>query len=194
MVAPPTIRRIATVRRVPSISALLGAALLLACGDGKSGQQNSIAKAFEQQADPQKNAREAGEQMRKLREKAETDREAAIVAEIDRAATVPSSLPADIKSGCAAMRTAFDGFVAKRLAGDKSELDRWKVMKGVDLDPAEEHCVAQNNLQFAACQEHAFRKAAPSIPRGRAQELIDTCAKKAGAQTRAEIAAAGKPA
>lgn len=183
------------MRPVPSISALLSAALLLACGgDGKSGQQNSIAKAFEQQVDPQKNAREAGEQMRKLKEKAEADREAAIVAEIDKAAVVPSSLPANVKAGCAAMRTAFDEFVSKRLAGDKSELERWKVMKGVDLDPAEEHCVAQNNLQFAACQEHAFREATPSIPRGRAPELIEACAKKTGAQTRAEVAAAGKPA
>lgn len=183
------------MRRVSSIPALLGAALIFACGgDGKSGQQSSIAKAFEQQVDPQKNAREAGEQMRKLKEKAEADREATLAAEIDKAATVPSTLPADIKSGCAAMRTAFDGFVAKRLAGDKTELDRWKVMKGVDLDPAEEHCLAQNNLQFAACQEHAFREAAPAVPRGRAQQLIDTCAKKVGVPTRAELAAAGKPA
>ena len=40
---------------------------------------------------------------------------------------------------------------------------------------------------FAACQEHAFREAVPSIPRGRAQELIDTCAKKVGVPTRAEL-------
>lgn len=184
-----------SVPRLPWIPALLGAALLLACGEAKPGAQSgSIAKAFEQQADPQKNAREAGEQMRKLKEKAEADREAAILAEIDKAATVPSSLPADIKSGCAAMRTAYDGFVTRRLAGDRSELERWGVMKGVDLDPAEEHCRAQNNLQFAACQEHAFREAALQVPRGRAQELIDTCAKKVGVPTRAEAAAAGKPA
>ncbi len=121
---------------ISCLPALLGALLVLACGDGKSNQSSSIAKAFEHVADPSKNAEEAGDQMRKLKEKVEKDREAAIAAEIDRAASVPATLAADIKTGCAEMRAAYDGFVSKRLAGDGAELERWKVMKGVDLDPA----------------------------------------------------------
>lgn len=181
-----------TPSRFPSIplSALLCAGLVCACGDQKPAQSNSIAKAFDYRADPAKNAEEAGEQMRKLKEKVEAEREAAIVAEIEKAAVIPANLAKDIKSGCAEARAAFDGFVTKRLAGDQNELERWKVMKGVDLDPAEAFCVAQNNLQFAGCQAHAFREVAPTVPRGRAQEMIDTCAKKTGAPTKAEAAEA----
>lgn len=173
---------------ISCLPALLGALLVLACGDGKSNQSSSIAKAFEHVADPSKNAEEAGDQMRKLKEKVEKDREAAIAAEIDRAASVPATLAADIKTGCAEMRAAYDGFVSKRLAGDGAELERWKVMKGVDLDPAVEFCVAQNNLKFAGCEANAFREAAPSVARERALELIDVCAKKTGVPTRADMA------
>lgn len=178
--------------RHTSLLALLGAVLVSACGDGKSTQSNSIAKAFEHVSDPAKNAEEAGDQMRKLKEKVEKEREAAITAEIDKAAVVPSSLAVDVKSACAEMRAAYDGFVTKRLAGDASELERWKVMKGVDLDPAVEFCLAQNNLQFAGCETHAFREVAPSVARERALEMIDACAKKTGVPTRADLADAAE--
>ncbi|WAS98903.1 hypothetical protein [Nannocystis punicea] len=167
---------------------LLCAPLLLACGDGKpGGQAKSIAAAFENQSDPAESARKAGEDMRRLKEKVEAERSKAIEADIDRAATVPESLPADIKTACTEMRAAYDAFVDERLRGDVAESEKWAVMKGVDLDPAQEFCVAQNNLRFAACQTHAFREAAPGVARERAQELIDTCAKKTGAPTRAEL-------
>ncbi|MCY0985678.1 hypothetical protein OV203_00950 [Nannocystis sp. ILAH1] len=175
------------VRLHPS-AALLCAPLLFACGESKPGAQSkSIAAAFETQSDPAESAKKAGEDMRRLKEKVEADRAKAIVADIDKAATVPESLPADIKTACAEMRAAYDAFVGHRLGGDKAEADRWAVMKDVDLDPAQEFCVAQNNLRFAACQTHAFREAAPGIARERAQELIDTCARKTGAPTRAEL-------
>jgi len=174
--------------RMSCIPALLCAVLVSACGDGKSAQSSSIAKAFEHVSDPAKNAEEAGDQMRKLKEKVEKDREAAITAEIEKAAVVPATLAKDIKSGCAEMREAYDGFVAKRLAGDAAESERWKVMKGVDLDPAVDFCVAHNNLQFAACEAHAFREVAQSVARERAPELIDACAKKTGVPTRADLA------
>jgi hypothetical protein len=168
--------------------ALVCAPLLLGCGEGKSGAQaSSIAKAFETQADPADAAKKAGEDMRRLKEKVEADRLAAIEAAVDRAATVPATLPADIQSGCADMRAAYDGFMQKRLAGDRAEAEKWAVMKGVDLDPAQEFCVGQNNLRFAACEAHAFREAEPGVARERAQELIDTCAKKTGVPTRREL-------
>lgn len=175
-------------RRVHPLAALLWAPLLLACGDGKPGAQSkSIAAAFENQSDPAENARKAGEDMRRLKERVEADRVAAIEADIDKAATVPDSLPADIKTACTDMRTAFDAFVSRRLAGDKAESEKWAVMKRVDLDPAQEFCVAQNNLRFAACQTQAFRTAPPGVARDRAQSLIDACAMKTGAPTRADI-------
>lgn len=176
------------VSRSSRVPALLCAVLVCACGDGKSAQSSSIAKAFEHVADPAKNAEEAGDQMRKLKEKVEKDREAAITAEIEKAAVVPATLAKDVKAGCAEMRAAYDGFVTKRLAGDTSELERWKVMKGVDLDPAVEFCEAQNNVQFAGCEAHAFREVAASVARERAPELIDACAKKTGVPTRADLA------
>ncbi|MCY1062218.1 hypothetical protein [Nannocystis sp. SCPEA4] len=170
------------------LAALLWAPLLLACGDGKPGAQSkSIAAAFENQSDPAENARKAGEDMRRLKERVEADRVAAIEADIDKAATVPDSLPADIKTACTEMRAAYDAFVSRRLTGDKAESEKWAVMKGVDLDPAQEFCVAQNNLRFAACQTQAFRTAPPGVARDRAQSLIDACAKKTGAPTRADI-------
>ncbi|HEY8380299.1 MAG TPA: hypothetical protein VIK91_27625 [Nannocystis sp.] len=170
-------------------AALVSAPLVLGCGgDGKSGSQaSSIAKAFEVQADPAAAAKQAGEDMRRLKEKVEAERRAAIEAEIDKVATVPDALPADIKKACADMRAAYDAFVQKRVAGDKLESEKWAVMKGVDLDPAQEYCVQQNNLRFAACEIHAFREASPSIARERAQELIDTCAKKTGVPTKREL-------
>jgi hypothetical protein len=175
-------------RRVHPFAALLCAPLLLACGDGKSGAQSkSIAAAFETQVDPAENAKKASEDMRRLNERVEADRLKAIEADIDKAATVPDTLPADIKTACAEMRAAYDGFVTQRLAGDKTEAEKWAVMKGVDLDPAQEFCVAQNNLRFAACQAHAFRTAVPGVARERAPSLIDACATKTGAPTRAEI-------
>ncbi|PCC75657.1 hypothetical protein SAMN02745121_00197 [Nannocystis exedens] len=174
--------------RLHPLAALLCAPLALACGEPKPGAQSkSIAAAFEHQRDPAASAKQAGEDMRRLKEKVEADRERAIAAEIDKAATVPASLPADIKTACTEMRAAYDAFVGQRVRGDQTESERWAVMKGVDLDPAEERCVAQNNLRFAACQTHAFREATPGIARERAQELIDTCAKKTGAPTRAEL-------
>lgn len=180
-------------KRMSWTAALVCAPLLLGCGDGKSGaQSSSIAKAFETQTDPAANAKKAAEDMRRLKEKVEAERTAAIEAEVDKAATVPDSLPANIKAGCADMRAAYDGFVQKRLAGDKAESDKWAVMKGVDLDPAEEFCVSQNNLRFAACETHAFREAAPGVARERAQELIDTCAKKTGVPTRRELQEAAR--
>ena len=94
---------------------------------------------------------------------------------------------ADIKAGCAEARAAHDAFISRRVAGDKAESEKWAVMKGVDLDPAQEFCVAQNNLRFAACQAHAFRTAPPGVARDRAQALIDRCAEKTGAPTRAEV-------
>lgn len=178
----------ASTRRVHPFAALVCAPLLLACGDGKSGAQSkSIAAAFETQADPAETARKAAEDMRRLKEKVEADREAAIEADIDKATTVPATLPADLKAACAEAREAHDAFVTQRLAGDKTEADKWAVMKGVDLDPAQEFCTAQNNLRFAACQAHAFRSAPLGVARERAQQLIDTCAKKTGAPTRAEV-------
>jgi len=176
---------------VDPLAALLCAPLLLACGDGKSGAQSKrIAAAFENQSDPAETAKKAGEDMRRLKEKVEAERLAAIEADIDKAATVPDALPADIKAGCAAMRAAYDGFISRRLAGDKAESEKWAVMKGVDLDPAQEFCVAQNNLRFAACQAHAFRTAPPGVARDRAPALIDSCARKTGAPTHAEVKAA----
>lgn len=178
------------VRLRPS-AALLCAPLLGACGDGEPGAQSkSIAAAFETRSDPAASAKKAGEDMRRLKEKVEADRARAIEADIDKAATVPASLPADIETACTEMRAAYDAFVGRRLGGDKTEAERWAVMKDVDLDPAQEFCVAQNNLRFAACQTHAFREAAPGVARERAQALIDACAKKTGAPTRAELKAA----
>lgn len=180
--------------RLPWISRLVCAAMLCACGGGdKNAQTKSIAEAFNYRADPGKNAQEATEAMRKLKEKAEKDREDAIVAAIEKAAVVPSSPPADIKSGCAEMRAAYDGFVQKRLAGDRAELERWGVMKGVDLDPAEQRCVAQNNLQYAGCLTSVFRDVPPSVPRGRAAEMTATCAKKLGVPLPGDEAPAAKP-
>ena len=181
-------------KRLPWISSLLCAALLSACGGGESKPQSkSIAEAFNYRADPTKNAQEASEAMRKLKEKAEHDREAAIVAAMEKAAVIPASLPADIKAGCAEMRAAYDGFVQKRLAGDRAELERWGVMKGVDLDPAEERCVAQNNVQYAGCLTSVFRDVPPSVPRGRAQEMTAICAKKLGIPLPGDAEPAAKP-
>lgn len=180
--------------RLSWLTAPLCAGLLFACGDPKSNQQTkSIAEAFNYRADPGKNAQEATEAMRKLKEKAEQEREAAIVGAIAKAAAVPASLPADIKGACAEMRAARDNFVQKRLAGDPAELERWGVMKAVELDPAEEGCVALNNLQYAACLTGVFRDVPPSVPRGRSQEMIETCAKKLGVPLPGEASAGGKP-
>lgn len=172
-------------------AALLGAPLLLACGEGPAGgQAKSIAAAFEKQGDPAAEARQAGEDMRRLKQKVEADRAQAIEADIDKAATVPETLPADITAGCAEMRAAYDGFVKQRVQGDAVEAEKWAVTKGVDLDPAQAHCLATDNLRFAACQARAFREATPGVARERAQALIDACARKTGAPTGAEREAA----
>ena len=171
---------------------VLGAVCLAACGDGKpKSSSNSIAAAFENQVDPKANAKQAGDEMRKLKEKVEAEAEAAVLAEIDKITQPASNAPTDIKLACEGMRTAHDGFIQKRLANNKSELDRWNVMKEVDLGKAVETCITDNQPKVAACQQHALTNASPEIGRDRAETLASTCVRKYGQPL---AAAPGKPA
>lgn len=161
---------------LPVSSAALGG-----CGDNKpKSSKSSIAAAFENQVDPAANAKKADEDMRKLKEKVAADAEAAVLAEIDKITAPAADAPADVKTACEGLRGAYDQFMQKRLAGDKVELDRWNVMKPLDLDKVVETCVAGNQAKVAACQQHAFANASPEIGRDRAESLLSTCTKKFG--------------
>lgn len=174
---------------------LLAALALSACGDGShKPSKNSIAAAFENQVDPKGKAREAGEDMRKLKEKVAADAEAAIMAEIDKVTVPAADAPADLKAACEAMRGAYDGFVQKRYAGNKTELERWNVMKGMDLDKAVETCVLGNNARVAACEQNAFLNASNQIGRDREGDLLKTCEKKFGTPVATLPADSKKPA
>lgn len=152
-----------------------------ACGDSKpTSSKRSIAAAFENQVDPKGQAKQAGEDMRKLKEKVAADAEAATLAEIDKVTVPAPDAPADLKAACESMRGAYDSFVQKRLAGNHTELERWGVMKGVDLDKAVEECVAGNNARVAACQQNAFTHASNQLGRDRELELLATCIRKFG--------------
>jgi hypothetical protein len=178
------------VLRSPIVLGLVAASLLIACGDGNSKPtSNKIAAAFENQIDPKANAKQAGEDMRKLKEKVAADAEAALLAEIDKVTVPAADAPADLKAACEAMRGAYDGFVQKRLAGNQSELERWGVMKGMDLDKAVETCVQGNSAKVAACQQNAFASASNQIGRDREGELLAACVKKFGTP----VASAAKP-
>lgn len=168
------------VLRVSTVLSLLAAATLGACGDAPKTNKNSIAAAFENQVDPKGKAKEAGEDMRKLKERVEAEAEAATLAEIDKVTVPAADAPADLKGACEAMRGAYDGFVQKRLAGNKTELERWSIMKGMDLDKAVESCITGNSAKVAACQQNAFLNATNQIGRDRELELLATCTKKFG--------------
>ena len=182
-------------RSTPCVAAcgLLFATLSLgACGDGKpKPTSNSIAAAFENQVDPKANAREAGEAMKRLKEKAAADAEAAVLAEIESITQPAADAPTAIKPACEAMRAAHDGFVQKRLAGNKVELDRWNVMKSVDLDKLVETCVAGDQPRVAACMQNALSSATVQVGRDRVTTLESTCTRKYGQPL---AAAPGKPA
>ncbi len=181
-----------TRRSTGHLALVLCAACLVACGDNKpKSSSNSIAAAFENQVDPKANAREAGDDMRKLKEKVAAEAEAAVLAEIDKITVPASDAPTDIKLACEGMRTAHDGFVQKRLASDKPELDRWNVMKEVDLGKAVEACIADNQPKVASCQQHALANASREIGRDRVETLQSTCVRKYGQPL---AAAPGKPA
>lgn len=155
-------------------------AAALACGEGEpGGQRSSIARALERQEGPAASTRKAEADMRKLKAKVEAEREATILAEIDRVTAVPAAPPAG-SDPCGELRGAFDGFVQARLAGDLTELERWAVMKSMELDPLEEACRKQADAELAACQARAFRDAPLSVGRSRSQALLDTCARKLG--------------
>ena len=181
------------MHHVSLLSILAATALLGACGDGSSkpSKPSKIAAAFEHQVDPKGDAKEAGEAMRKLKEKVAADEEAAVLAQIDKVTVPAADVPADSKGACAAMRGAYDQFVQKRLASNKDELEKWKVMGGYDLDKAVETCLAENQPKVAACQKNAFAEAAAEIGRDRAESLLTTCAKKFGTPI---AAAPGQPA
>lgn len=179
------------MHHVSLLSILAATALLAACGDGKS-KPSKIAAAFEHQVDPKGDAKEAGEAMRKLKEKVAADEEAAVLAAIDRVTTPAADVPADIKEACAAMRGAYDQFVQKRLASNKDELEKWKVMGGYDLDKAVETCLAENQPKVAACQKNAFAEATVEIGKDRAESLLKTCTKKFGLPIAAAPTEAGK--
>ena len=106
---------------------------------------------------------------------------------------VPAAdVPADIKGACEAMRGAYDQFVQKRLASNKDELEKWKVMGRYDLDKASETCLADNQPKVAACQKNAFAEATAEIGRDRADSLLATCSKKFGLPIAAAPGQAGK--
>ncbi len=180
------------MHHVSLCSILLAAtALLGACGDGKS-KPSKIAAAFEHQVDPKGDAKEAGEAMRKLKEKVAADEEAAVLAQIDKVTVPAVDVPTDIKGACAAMRGAYDQFVQKRLASNKDELEKWKVMGGYDLDKAVEACLSNNQPKVAACQTNAFAEAKADIGRDRAESLLATCTKKFGQPLAAAPGGPGK--
>lgn len=158
---------------------LTSAATLAACGDGKP-RKNNIAAAFENQIDPKANAKEAGEEMRKLKEKVAADAEAGVLAEIDKITVPAADAPTEIKAACEAMRGAYDGYMQKRLVGNKDELDRWNVMKPLDLDKSVETCVASNQPRVTACQINALRTASLEVGRDRVEALMTTCTSKHG--------------
>ena len=179
------------MKHVPLMSILAATALLGACGDGKS-KPSKIAAAFEHQVDPKGDAKEAGEAMRKLKEKVAADEEAAVLAQIDKVTVPAADVPGDIKGACEAMRGAYDQFVQKRLASNKDELEKWKVMGRYDLDKASETCLADNQPKVAACQKNAFAEATAEIGRDRADSLLATCSKKFGLPIAAAPGQAGK--
>lgn len=151
------------------------------CGDSKpAASKSKIAAAFENQVDPKGQAKQAGEDMRKLKEKVAAEAEAATLAEIDKVTVPAPDAPGELKAACEAMRGAYDGFVQKRLAGNPSELERWGVMKGIDLDKAVEECIAGNSAKVAACQQNAFQHASQQLGRDREVDLLAACTKKFG--------------
>lgn len=163
-----------------SLLSLVAATALSACSDTPKTNKNSIAAAFENQVDPKGKAKEAGEDMRKLKEKVAAEAEAATLAEIDKVTVPAADAPTELKAACEAMRGAYDGFVQKRLAGNQTELERWNVMKGMDLDKAALTCVTGNSAKVAACQQNAFLHASNQIGRDREGELLKSCEKKFG--------------
>jgi hypothetical protein len=169
------------VLRPSLVLSLLAATTLTACGGGDGKQTSKIAAAFENRVDPKAKAQEAGEDMRKLKEKVAAEAEAAILAEIDKVTVPAADASTDLKAACEAMRGAYDGFVQKRLAGNTSELERWGVMKGLDLDKAVETCILSNSAKVAACQQNALLNASNQIGRDREGELLAACNKKYGA-------------
>lgn len=173
---------------------LLAATALSACGEGTKANKSSIAAAFENQVDPKAKAKEAGEDMRKLKEKVAAEAEAATLAEIDKVTVPAADAPTDIKAACEAMRGAYDGFVQKRLAGNEKELERWSVMKGMDLDKAAQACVTGKSAKVAACQQNAFLNASNQIGRDREGELLASCMKKYGASVAVAPTGETKPA
>ena len=181
--------------RVPLVSAstLLAVALACGCGDNKSRPtQNSIAAAFENQVDPRAKARQAEEDMRRLKERAEAEAEAAVLAEIEKITTPAADAPTENKAACEALRAAQDAFVQKRLSG--VELDKWNVMKPLDLDELVADCVAADQPKVAACQAHAFGAASLEIGRDRSENLMTTCTRKFGQPLAAAPGAKDKPA
>lgn len=174
-----------TPLRAPTLSLLVclsvASTALVGCGDSKpKASKSSIAAAFENQVDPAANAKKADEDMRRLKEKVAADAEAAVLAEIDKITTPAADAPAELKAACEGMRSAYDQFMQKRLAGDKVELDRWNVMKPLDLDKVVETCVTANQPKVAACQSNAFANASPEVGRDRVETLLATCTKKFG--------------
>ena len=161
------------------LSIIAATALLGACGDGKS-KPSKIAAAFEHQVDPKGDAKQAGEQMQKLKEKVAADAEAAVLAQIDKVTVPAAHVPSESKAAGDESGRAFDEFVQKRLASNKDELEKWKVMKGYDLDKAVEACLTENQPKVAACQKNAFANASLEIGRDRAESLLATCTKKFG--------------
>jgi hypothetical protein len=186
------------MHRTPRFSAhlllSLCVAALVGCGGDGKPKSSKIAAAFENQVDPRGDAAKAGEDMRKLKEKVAADAEAAVLAEIEKVTTPVADAPTDPKLACEAVRGAYDGFVQRRLAGNKDELAKWSVMKGMDLDKAVETCLADNQPKVAACQQNAFAKASAEIGRDRAEQLLTTCNKKFGRPLASAPAAKDKPA
>ncbi|MCA9637762.1 MAG: hypothetical protein KC420_17165 [Myxococcales bacterium] len=163
------------------LTALLAGAV--ACGgqdDGKT--RGNIAKAFENSADPEANAKKASEDMKRLKERTAAKQEAAIREAIDAVTVAPPAAGVDLKRACAGMREAYDQFVQRRIQHDKTELDRWNVFKAMDLDKAEAECLDHKSVEVALCQQHAFENASREVTRSRAGEILNRCIDKYGNQ------------
>lgn len=162
--------------------AVLG--LLVSCDSEEKNPDDSLVQALSHVAEAPEQAKvkvNADEHMKKLQDKADADAEAAKQKAFAELVTVPSSLPADLKTACAQVSAAVDGFKAQRLSG--SELDRWNAVKERDLEKIVESCTAKKSIEIAACQSHALGKASSMFVLDDLPAFLSECEDTAGSES-----------
>jgi len=155
----------------PTLACALACALVPACDKAdESKKEDKVEEKSE--ADKQLEATLAAKKAKRDAEaKALEDQTNAVAA----LAVLPEEMPKDVEAACVGAAEAYDKFMQTHYDGDG--LAKWDAAKEGQMEILKSGCIAEGNLEAAACQINALSNA-PGELKKEVTSLIDACKAK----------------